>query len=60
MSADLHNVFGRNSGIGGSGLLGEPVTAALSTSPAMTSQLSMPPIVTSPGVNFNYNFLSDI
>ena len=42
MSADLHNVFGRFGGIGGSGLLGDPVTAALSTSPALTSQPAMP------------------
>lgn len=41
MSADLHNVFGRNGGIGGSGLLGEPVSVALSTSPSVTSQPAM-------------------
>jgi hypothetical protein len=48
MSADLHNVFGRYGGIGGSGLLGDPVTAAMSTSPIVTSQPVMP-TVTAPG-----------
>jgi hypothetical protein len=49
MSADLHNVFGRNGGIGGSGLLGDPVSAALSTSPTVTSQPVIPSVTSSAG-----------
>ena len=49
MSADLHNVFGRNGGIGGSGLLGDPVSAALSTSPTVTSQPVIPSVTSITG-----------